>query len=105
MKLPISYFDTKMTGDIMHLIGNNETEKLDSLKVINNAFIIQKDTLSKNGYNQIKGQNLYGKFINNNLNEVDIIKNAEVIYYMYNDNDELIGINKSVTHIRSRFFG
>ena len=89
-------FDNQMTGDIMHLIGNNETEKLDSLKVINNAFIIQKDTLSKNGYNQIKGQNLYGKFINNNLNEVDIIKNAEVIYYMYNDNDELIGINKSV---------
>ena len=27
-----------MTGDIMHIIGNNKTEKVDSLKVLNNAF-------------------------------------------------------------------
>jgi hypothetical protein len=72
------------------------TEKLDSLKVLNNAFIIQKDTLSTNGYNQIKGQNLYGKFVDNKLSEVDIIKNAEVIYYSYNDQNELIGIDKKV---------
>lgn len=89
-------FDNQMTGDVIHLIGNNESEKLDSLKVLSNAFIIQKDTLSKNGYNQIKGQNLYGKFVDNDLNEVDVVKNAEVIYYMYNDDNELIGINKSV---------
>ena len=25
--------DNQMTGDIMHLIGNNKTEELDSLKV------------------------------------------------------------------------
>jgi hypothetical protein len=85
-----------MTGDVMHLIGNNETEKLDSLKVLNNAFIISKDTLST-GYNQVKGQNLYGKFEDNKLREVDIIKNTEVIYYMRNDQQELIGINKSVS--------
>ena len=57
----------------MHLIGNNKTQKLDSLKVLNNAFIIQKDSLSKNGYNQIKGQNLYGKFIDSKLKEVEIV--------------------------------
>jgi lipopolysaccharide export system protein LptA len=88
--------DNQMTGDVMHLIGNNKTEQLDSLKVLNNAFIIQKDSLSKNGYNQIKGQNLYGKFFNNRLKEVDVVKNAEVIYYMYNDANEFIGINKTV---------
>lgn len=86
--------DNQMTGDLMHLIGNNTTEKLDSLKVLNNAFLIQKDTLSKNGYNQIKGQNLFGRFENNQLKEVDIVKNTEVIYYMYNDDNELIGIDK-----------
>jgi hypothetical protein len=80
----------------MHLIGNNQTEKLDSLKVLNNAFIISKDTLST-GYNQVKGQNLYGKFVDNKLKEVDIVKNTEVIYYMRNDQKELIGINKSVS--------
>lgn len=86
--------DNQMTGDIMHLIGNNATEKLDSLKVLNNAFLIQKDTLSKNGYNQMKGVNLYGRFENNELREVDIIKNVESIYYMYSDDNELIGIDK-----------
>ena len=88
--------ENQMTGDIMHLIGNNKTQKLDSLKVLNNAFIIQKDSLSENGYNQIKGQNLYGKFVDGKLKEVDMVKNAEVIYYMYNDANEFIGINKTV---------
>jgi hypothetical protein len=40
--------------------------------------------------------NLYGKFKDNKLHEVDIVKNTEVIYYMRNDQNELIGINKSV---------
>jgi len=88
-------FDNQMTGDIMHLIGNSKTEKLDSLKVLNNAFIISKDTIGT-GYNQVKGLNLYGKFKDNKLSEVDIIKNTEVIYYLRNDKQELIGINKSV---------
>ncbi len=88
--------NNQMTGDVMHLIGNNKTEQLDSLKVLNNAFIIQKDSLSLNGYNQIKGQNLYGKFIDQKLREVDIIKNAESIYYIYNDKNEFVGIRKSV---------
>lgn len=89
-------FDNQMTGDVIHLIGNNKTEKLDSLKVLNNAFIIQKDTLRLNAYNQIKGKNLYGRFLEDKLKYVDIVKNAEVIYYMYNDTNELVGINKSV---------
>ena len=88
-------YDNQLTGDIMHLIGNNKTEKLDSLKVLNNAFIISKDTIGT-GYNQVKGVNLYGKFKDNKLSEVDIIKNTEVIYYMRNEQNELIGINKSV---------
>lgn len=89
-------FDNQLTGDVMHLIGNDQTEKLDSLKVLNNAFIIAKDTLGT-GYNQVKGLNLYGKFRDNKLSEADVVKNTEVIYYMYNDKNELIGINKNVS--------
>jgi hypothetical protein len=44
----------------------------------------------------VKGLNLYGKFKDKNLDNVDIVKNTEVIYYMRNDDQELIGINKSV---------
>jgi lipopolysaccharide export system protein LptA len=89
-------FDNQMTGDLMHLIGNNQTEKLDSLKVLNNAFIISKDTIGT-GFNQVKGLNLYGKFRENKLYDVDIVKNTEVIFYMRNDQNELIGINKNVS--------
>lgn len=97
IKNPILWnYENQMTGDIMHLIGNNKTEKLDSLKVLNNAFIVSKDTLS-GGFNQVKGQNLYGRFEDSKLKEVDIIKNTEVIYYMRNDEQELIGINKSIS--------
>lgn len=86
--------DSQMTGDVMHLIGNNKTEQLDSLKVLNNAFIVQKDTLGINQYNQTKGQNLYGTFKNNELHQVDIVKNTEHIHYAYDDDNELIGIDK-----------
>lgn len=95
IKNPVMWnFDNQMTGDVMHLISNKETEKLDSLKVLNNTFIASKDTIGT-GYNQVKGLNLYGKFRDNKLYEVDVIKNTEVIYYMRNENQELIGINKS----------
>lgn len=89
-------FESQMTGDIMHLIGNNKTEKLDSLKILNNTFIISKDTIGT-GYNQIKGLNLYGKFKENKLYEADVVKNTEVVYFMRNDKNELIGINKNVS--------
>ncbi|UMY64481.1 MULTISPECIES: OstA-like protein [unclassified Flavobacterium] len=86
--------ENQLTGDVMHLIGNNETQKLDSLKVLQNTFIISKDSAGT-GYNQVKGIFLYGKFKDNKLHEADVVKNAEILYYMRNDDDRLIGINKS----------
>ncbi|MDQ5929625.1 MAG: hypothetical protein QG594_1405 [Bacteroidota bacterium] len=88
--------ENQITGDLMHLIGNNKTQKLDSLKVFTNTFMVSRDTLST-GFNQVKGLNLNGKFIEGKLHEIDVIKNAEVIYYMRNDAKELIGINKNVS--------
>ncbi|RDI05800.1 OstA-like protein [Flavobacterium sp. AG291] len=84
--------DSQLTGDIVHIISNSKTEQIDSLKVLGNAFIIQKDTIGT-GYNQVKGKNLYGKFRDNKLYEVDLIGNAEKIVYMY-DKTELFGIDK-----------
>ncbi|MBT8236405.1 MAG: OstA-like protein [Bacteroidia bacterium] len=86
----------QMTGDSIHLVSDMETEKLDSLKVINNAFVIAFDSIGKEGYNQAKGKDLFGKFKENQLRTIDLVKNTEVIYYMYNDDDEFIGINKTI---------
>ncbi|MTH14455.1 OstA-like protein [Flavobacterium sp. LC2016-01] len=88
--------ESQITGDVMHLIGDNNTKKIDSLKVLNNTFLISRDTLGT-GFNQVKGLNLFGKFLDGKLHDVDIIKNTEVIYYSRNDQNELVGINKSVS--------
>lgn len=88
--------ENQMTGDTIHLISNPETEKLDSLLVYNNAFIISKDTISENGYSQIYGMLLTGWFNDENtLRKININKNAESIFYVRNDKDELIGIDKA----------
>jgi len=88
--------DNQITGDSIHLISDLETEKLDSLKVLENAFIISLDTISGTGYNQAKGKDLFGKFIENELKIIDLVKNTEVIYYVYNDDEELVGIDKTI---------
>lgn len=85
----------QMTGDSIHLKSNLKTEKMDSLKVLNNAFVISLDSVSMEGYNQAKGIDLFGKFEDNQLKVIDLIKNTEVVYYVYNDDDELVGINKT----------
>ncbi|UNY97537.1 OstA-like protein [Zhouia spongiae] len=85
--------ETQMTGDSILITSDLKTEKLDSLKVLNNAFIVQKDTLGDNAFNQIKGKDLFGKFIDNKLTQVDVVKNAELIYYLWNER-EFIGIDK-----------
>ncbi|MCW5515848.1 OstA-like protein [Muriicola sp. Z0-33] len=97
IKNPVMWnVENQMTGDSIHFKFDMETEKLDSMKVINNAFIISLDSISKTGYNQAKGKDMFGKFIENELKIVDLVKNTEVIYYMYNDDQELVGINKTI---------
>jgi lipopolysaccharide export system protein LptA len=95
-RTPIIWSDnSQMTGDTIHLLSNPETEKLDSLKVFYDAFLIQKDSIE--GYNQVKGKELTGLFVDNELYQVDVIKNTETIYFSRNEEQELLGINKTLS--------
>lgn len=95
LKRPVFWSNnSQITGDKIFLLADSTKKQLDSLKVLNNAFIIQKDTLST-GYNQMKGVNLYGKFKDKKINIIDLVKNTESIYYLY-DKLSLIGIEKGV---------
>ncbi|WP_127844430.1 OstA-like protein [Psychroflexus aestuariivivens] len=87
--------NSQITGDTIHLLSNTETEQIDSLKVFYNAFLIQKDSIE--GFNQIKGKELFGLFKNNEIYEVDVVKNTETIFYTRDDQGELVGINKSLS--------
>ena len=96
-KNPVLWFGkSQMSGDKIFLTSDMQTKKLDSLKIIGNSWIIEKDSISDTGFNQIKGGVLDGLFKEGELREIDVSKNTEVIYYMYSDEDnELIGIDKT----------
>lgn len=85
--------ESQITGDSIRLLRNIETDQLDSLKVLNNTFIISKDSI---GFNQIKGRNLFGKFEENDLRYVHIVGNGELIHFVRNESNALIGIEKTV---------
>lgn len=92
--------ESQMTGDSIHLISEVESEKLDSLKVFLNAFLVQKDTIrlpdsKKFGFNQVKGDRLFGFFRDNALYQIDIVKNAESINYARDADGVLQSIDKS----------
>ena len=85
--------DQQITGDTIHLIQDRTNNELDSLRVFDNAFMIQEDI---EGYNQVKGAQLIGLFTQNKLDTIDVIKNSQVVYYSRDDQQKLVGINNTV---------
>ena len=76
-------------------LENKETDKLDSLKVLGNALIVQLDTIidGVSTYNQIKGRNMYGKFVDGKLKHFLVEGNAEVVFYNRNE----FGVLETIT--------
>lgn len=85
----------QITGDTIQFQSNVETNKIDSLKVYNNAFVISKDSVG-DGYNQIKGKFLYGKFVRDTLDNVLVTGNGQMLNYNRDEKKELIGISKVI---------
>lgn len=81
----------QITGDTIHLLSNTETEQLDSLKILGNGFMIEKDSA---GFSQMKGKLMFGKFENNQIANLDVIGNSEVIKYIRDEYYKLIGISR-----------
>jgi len=92
---PVLWSDnSQITGDSIKLLSNKETEKLDSLKILSNSFIVQKDSLDPENFNQIKGKNMYGKFIENKLKTLLVKGNGEAVNYNRNEDGVLETITK-----------
>ena len=81
----------QITGDTIHLLSNQKSEQLDSLKILGNGFIIKKDSA---GFSQLKGKTMFGKFENNQLKSLNVIGNSESIIFMRNEFNILLGIDK-----------
>ncbi|MEQ6124094.1 OstA-like protein [Pseudotenacibaculum sp. MALMAid0570] len=87
---------SQITGDSIQLLSDKETDKLDSLKILGNSFIIQKDSLDPKNFNQIKGKNMYGKFIENKLRTLLVKGNGQAVNFNRNDNGVLETITKQL---------
>jgi len=89
---PVLWSDkNQMTADTIRIFTGKKTIKL--LKLYNAAFIVNMDSTAT--FNQIKGKNMIGHFVNNRLVQIDVDGNAETVYYIREDNKEMVGINKA----------
>jgi len=89
---PVIWSDNnQLTADTIRIFTGDKTIRL--MKLYNTSFIINKDSTTT--FNQVKGRNMTGHFVNNRLVRIDVDGNAETIYYIREDNKEMIGINKA----------
>lgn len=90
---PILWSDsTQMTGDTIKIYLKNQ--EIDFLTISNNGFVINENT--DEIYNQMKGKNVSANFINGKLNDMTLEGNSESIYFLQDENDMYIGMNKSL---------
>jgi len=103
--------EKQVTGDKVEAYFNTQTENIDSLKVLGNAFAISKvDSLSlKDEFNQVKGKFMTVYYQNNNIKEAKVIGNAQSIVYVDEENQqtkkpERVGITLSTCGIIGALF-
>lgn len=72
-----------------------EDNRVESIHLFDAAFIVSmEDSIS---FNQIKGKNIIAHFFDNELKRIDVFGNGEALYFAREENEELIGINKSLS--------
>jgi len=94
LKNPVIWSEeNQLTADSMWMYVSDN--RIDSMELFNMAFIISRD--STESYNQIKGKQMKAYFRDNQLYRIKVMGNAETIYYVREDDHDLIGINKSIS--------
>jgi len=86
--------ENQLTSDSVKIvIANNE---IDTMVLYNSCFIISKDDTAS--YNQIKGRTMIGYFKKNEIVRIRVTGNAETLYYLREENKDLIGIQKAISN-------
>lgn len=99
---PLIWSDTsQFYADTIHIqLANN---KIDRIYMYNNSFIINSpDQLF---FNQIKGKLITAFFKENDLQRMKVEGNAETIYYLLDDEDAYLGVNKAICSEMMIYFG
>lgn len=74
-----------------HIEMKQFTNAPDELHLSNNGFIISK--LDSGRFDQIKGKEMIGYVVNNELNKINVNGNGQTLYYARQD-EEIIGLNR-----------
>ena len=69
-----------------------KTDAPDEMHLSSNSFIISKQDSAR--FDQIKGKNMIGYIVNNEIDKIDVDGNGETLYYAREDN-EVIGLNRA----------
>lgn len=81
----------QIEADSMNIIFSKN--QIDRLNLISSAFIVIQDSV--NNFNQLKGRNMTGYFIDNKINRLNVEGNSESIFYALDEEDQtLTGVNK-----------
>ncbi|RIH64383.1 organic solvent tolerance protein OstA [Mariniphaga sediminis] len=87
---PVVWSDNhQMSADLIEMKQN--TDAPDEMHLRNNGFIISK--LDSGMFDQIKGKEMVGYVVNNELNKINVDGNGQTLYYARQD-EEIIGLNR-----------
>ena len=91
--MPILWAEkSQLTSDSIYFFMHDNS--IDSILFYGNGFIISSDTTDT--YNQVKGRLVTAYFVENEIKKIVVNGNAESLYYIRDDDKELIGIDKAV---------
>jgi len=82
---------SQVMGDTIYLYTKNK--KADRMLVFENGLLINQST--KNLFNQVAGNRLFGYFKNGDIDYMRTRGNAESIYYVKDDEGRMVGVNKA----------
>lgn len=89
---PILWSDsTQLSADTIKIyMSNNSIDKVD---LVDNAFIIEQ--VDTEIFNQISGKLISCQFSDESISEAVVKENAQMIFHIYEDENELVGINQA----------
>jgi lipopolysaccharide export system protein LptA len=80
----------QLTADSIQI--RSQRGKVDQVRLYANAFAVSQDTLLN--FNQTKGRNMMAYFRDNKLRRVDVLGNAESIFYALDNDTATTGMNR-----------
>ncbi len=82
--------ENQISASFIDMVTQNNQMK--EAHILNTAMIVSKEDSTK--YNQIKGRDMLGIFVKNELSQINVTGNSQTVYYP-KDGADIIGMNKA----------